>query len=150
MQCGFRPLLKIDKMITTYENCICFLFAKANQKAQAVLKKMLKPYGLTAVQILVIEALWEDEGLTAGELGKRLVLDNATLSGVLDRLAESGWISKEPDATDKRALRISLSAKAKENKSALFQIRETVNDIIMKGFSQEETLLFKRLLKDLR
>ena len=137
-------------MITTYENCICFLFAKANQKSQAILKKMLKPYGLTAVQILVIEALWEDEGLTAGELGKRLVLDNATLSGVLDRLSDAGWISKKPDATDKRALRISLSAKARENKSALFQIRETVNDFIMKGFSQEETLLFKRLLKDLR
>lgn len=137
-------------MINTYEDCICFLFAKANQKAQALLKKTLKPYGLTSVQILILEALWEDEGLTAGDLGKRLVLDNATLSGVLDRLAEAGWISKETDADDKRALRITLSDKAKENQKALFQIRENVNDVILKSLSQEETLLFKRLLKDLR
>ena len=137
-------------MINTYEDCICFLFAKANQKAQALLKKTLKPYGLTAVQILILEALWEDEGLTAGDLGKRLVLDNATLSGVLDRLAEAGWISKETDAEDKRALRITLSDKAKENQSALFHIRENVNNDILKSLSQEETLLFKRLLKDLR
>jgi DNA-binding MarR family transcriptional regulator len=137
-------------MITTYEDCICFLFAKANQKAQALLKQTLKPYGLTAVQILIIEALWEAEGLTAGDLGKRLVLDNATLSGVLDRLAESGWISKETDADDKRALRITLSAKARQHKSALFQIRENVNSAILESLSQEERLLFKRLLKDLR
>lgn len=137
-------------MITSFEDCICFLFAKANQKAQAILKKTLKPYGLTAVQILILEALWEDEGLTAGELAKRLALDNATLSGVLDRLADAGWISKETDAEDKRALRIGLSAKAREHRMALLHIREHVNDTILQSFSQGETLLLKRLLKDLR
>lgn len=137
-------------MIKTYKDCICFLFAKANQKAQAILKKTLKPYGLTPVQILIIEALWEDDGLTAGELGKRLVLDNATLSGVLDRLAEAGWISKATDAEDKRAIRVHLSEKARENQDALFEIRENVNGMILKSFSQEEKLLLKRLLKDLR
>ncbi|WP_300669844.1 MarR family transcriptional regulator [Desulfoluna sp.] len=137
-------------MINSYEDCICFLFAKANQKAQATLKKTLKPYGITAVQILILEALWEDEGLTAGEIGKRLVLDNATTSGVLDRLSEAGWISKETARDDKRALKITLSNKAKEYQGDLFQIRENVNDIVLQSFSQEERLLLKRLLKDLR
>lgn len=137
-------------MIKTYEDCICFLFAKANQKAQALLKQTLKPYGLTAVQILILEALWEDEGLTAGELGKRLVLDNATLSGVLDRLAASGWLTKETDAADKRALKIFLSPKARQHKSDLFQIRENVNTHMLNSLSIEEQLLFKRLLKEMR
>ncbi len=137
-------------MIKTYEDCICFLFAKANQKAQALLKQTLKPYGLTAVQILILEALWEDEGLTAGELGKRLVLDNATLSGVLDRLAASGWLTKETDASDKRALKIFLSPKARQHKGDLFQIRENVNNNMLNSLSIEEQLLFKRLLKEMR
>ncbi|BCS97905.1 hypothetical protein DSLASN_35370 [Desulfoluna limicola] len=137
-------------MIKTYEDCICFLFAKANQKAQALLKQTLKPYGLTAVQILILEALWEDEGITAGELGKRLVLDNATLSGVLDRLAASGWLTKETDTADKRALKIFLSPKARQHKNALFQIRENVNTHMLNSLSIEEQLLFKRLLKEMR
>jgi len=137
-------------MLKTYKDCICFLFAKANQKSQAVLKKMLKPYGLTPVQILILEALWEDDGLTAGDLSKRLVLDNATLSGVLDRLADADWISKETDAEDKRAIRIHLSNKAREYQEDLFQAREHVNETILQSFSQEEKLLLKRLLKDLR
>lgn len=137
-------------MIKTYKDCICFLFAKANQKSQAVLKKMLKPYGLTPVQILILEALWEDDGLTAGDLSKRLILDNATLSGVLDRLADADWISKSTDAEDKRAIRIHLSAKAREYQEDLLQAREHVNETILQSFSQEEKLLLKRLLKDLR
>ena len=102
-------------MIRTYEQCICFLFAKANQKAQAIMKKRLKPYKLTGVQILVLEALWESNNLTAGELARSLTLDNATLSGVLDRLSDAGWVTKETASDDKRAVRVQLSHKAREH-----------------------------------
>ena len=71
--------------MTQYEDCIIFLLAKAYQKAHGNFKEHLLPYGMTPVQHLILETLWEEEGLTASEIGKRLVLDNATLSGVLDR-----------------------------------------------------------------
>jgi len=74
-----------------------FLLGKAYQKAQGIYKHYLQPCGLTPKQLLVLEALFEEESLSAGDLGKRLVLDNATLSGILGRLAESGWLTKSPD-----------------------------------------------------
>lgn len=72
-----------------YTDCIAFLLAKANQKSQSLLKKQLQPYGLTAVQHLILEVVLENEGLTPGEIGKRLISDNATISGVLDRMEEA-------------------------------------------------------------
>ena len=69
----------------SFEDCIVFLLAKAYQKAHGNLKKRLHPYGLTPIQNLILQALQEEDGLSAGDIGKRLVLDNATLSGVLDR-----------------------------------------------------------------
>ncbi len=132
-----------------YEDCIVFLLAKAYQQAHAKLKKRLVAYGLTPVQNAVLDAIRQEEGLSAGEIGKRLVLDSATLSGVLDRLAERQWIIKEVDDVDKRSLKIYLGQKAKELAGEFNEAREEANDEILRDFSLEERVLLKRLLKDL-
>jgi len=134
----------------SFDDCILFLLAKAYQKAHGDFKRRLHAYGLTPIQHLVLEALWDEDGLTAGDIGKRLIFDGATLSGVLDRLAAGGWILKEPDREDKRMLRISLTAKSKELKPKLSAIRNQTNEELLAGFSLEEKVLLKRLLKDIQ
>jgi DNA-binding MarR family transcriptional regulator len=132
-----------------YSDCIVFLLAKAYQKAHGSLKKYLGDFGLTPIQFLVIGALMDKEGVSAGELGKKLVLDSATLSGVLERLAEKGWIVKETDEVDRRSLRIYLGETSKQLSDKLSEQRSKSNDEIMKKLSTEEKILLKRLLKDL-
>jgi DNA-binding MarR family transcriptional regulator len=134
----------------SYEDCIIFLLAKAYQRAHAIHKEQLRPYGLTAVQHLVLGALAMEDGQSAGEIGQKLVLDSATLSGTLDRMAENGWISKETDPNDRRVVRISLTPKAQELARQLHTVRVESNQEFMKGLSMEEKVLLKRLLKDLR
>jgi DNA-binding MarR family transcriptional regulator len=131
-----------------YGDCIVFLLAKASQKSQNLLKNRLKPLGLTSVQALVLEALLEEDGMTAGEIGKRLLLDNATVSGVLDRLADNQWIIKCSDTDDKRVLRVFLATKAKNMESQLVRERDATNDEVLAGFSMEERIVLKRLLRD--
>jgi DNA-binding MarR family transcriptional regulator len=132
----------------SYADCIVFLLAKAYQKSQNDLKLRLKPYGLTSVQALILEVLMEEDGLTAGDIGRRLVLDNATVSGVLDRLAEGGWIEKQVDSNDKRILRIYLAPKTKTKSAELIRRRDLANTSILSGFSTEEKIILKRLLRD--
>ena len=132
-----------------YSDCIVFLLAKAYQKAHSSFKKLLSEYGLTPIQVLIIEALRDEEGVSAGDIGNKLVLDSATLSGVLDRLAEKGWIIKETDAADRRSLRIYLSDMAKEMANPIGEQRQKANDKIMENLSTEEKVLLKRLLKDI-
>ncbi len=132
----------------SYADCIVFLLAKAYQKSQNDLKLRLKPHGLTSVQALILEVLMEEDGLTAGDIGRRLVLDNATVSGVLDRLAEGGWIVKQGDSNDKRILRIYLAPKTKRKSADLIRIRNLANTSVLEGFSTEEKIILKRLLRD--
>ena len=132
----------------SYADCIVFLLAKAYQKSQNDLKLRLKPYGLTSVQALILEVLMEEDGLTAGDIGRRLVLDNATVSGVLDRLVEGGWIEKQVDSNDKRILRIYLAPKTKTKSAELIRMRDLANTSILSGFSTEEKIILKRLLRD--
>jgi len=66
--------------------CYVYLLSKAYQKGHGLVQKRLLPYGLTNIQYVVLELLWHREGLTAGEIGRLLVIDKATLSDVLDRM----------------------------------------------------------------
>lgn len=129
--------------------CMVFLLGKAYQKAHGDFKKRLKPYGLTNIQHLVLEGLWYQEGMTAAELCKLLIMDKATVSGVLERMVETGWIEKRQDPDDGRVQHIYPSEKANQYKSVLIEERKKANRQILKKFSVEEQVLFKRLLRDL-
>ncbi len=133
-----------------YDDCIIFLLAKAYQKAHGDFKKRLQSYGLTPIQHLILEVLWGQDGLSASDIGKKLVLDGATLSGVLDRLAAGGWILKESDTEDKRVLRIYLTPRSKELKPKLSETRDQTNENLLKPFSIEEKVLLKRFLRDMQ
>lgn len=98
---------------------------------------------------LVLEALWNEEGLTAGETARRLALDNATLSGVIDRMTKTGWIVKQADPRDKRAMQIFLTPKATKMKSSILEERRKANEESLSPLSAEEKTFLKRLLKDL-
>ncbi len=130
-------------------DCTIFLLAKAYQQAHGRFKALLKPYGLTNLQHLVLEGLWYQEGQTAAELGHLLVLDKATLSGVLDRMRESGWIEKRRDPDDRRVVRLFPASKADARKAELIALRRDANEALLADFSLEEQVLLKRMLKDL-
>jgi len=114
-----------------------------------MIQTRLEPYGLTNIQYVVLEALWNKEGLSAVELGRALKIDKATLSGVLDRMTEAKWLIKKKDARDRRVLRLSPSGKANRLKEKLIEERKKANEELLSKFTQEERVVLKRLLVDL-
>ena len=139
----------MNKLPNDLPDCMVFLLGKAYQKAHGDFKKRLIPYNLTNLQHLVLEGLWYKQGITAAELGKMLILDKATLSGVLDRMVQAGWIIKKADPDDARFQLISTTKKANDIKEVLLAERKTANHELLRNFSIEEKLLFKRMVKDL-
>jgi DNA-binding MarR family transcriptional regulator len=132
-----------------YEECFVFLLGKAYQRAHGLLKKKLLPFGLTPVQHLILAVLG-DGALAPGEISERTVMDSATLSGVLDRMADAGLVKKEENPEDRRSLRVSITPKARKMMDDLAEQRKAVNEELTSVLSLEEKLLFKRMLKDLK
>jgi DNA-binding MarR family transcriptional regulator len=152
---NFSPTLFVcegvvmSKVSENIPDCTIFLLAKAYQKAHGQFKAKLRPFNLTNLQHLVLEGLWHEQGVTAADLGKLLVLDKATLSGVLERMIASQWIKKELDPDDGRIFRIFTTEKADMLKERLIELRVAANEEMLADFSQEEKMLFKRLLREL-
>ncbi|MCM2358363.1 MAG: MarR family transcriptional regulator [Geobacteraceae bacterium] len=134
----------------SYRDNIVFMIAKAHQRAQSVLKGHLQAFGLTPMQCLFMESLWEEDGLSVGEIGRRIALDTATLAGILDRMVTAGWVRREADPDDGRVARVYLTDKAGSAMTELAASIERTNNELLKSFSMEEKLLFKRFLRDIK
>lgn len=139
----------MTKNAKTPPDCFTFMLAKAYQRAHGHFRKKLEPFGLTNIQHAVLEALWYRDGQTAAELGQMLVLDKATLSGVLVRMQDASWIERHPDPADGRVMRVFPSAQANSLKDEFLNVRKTADTEILSRFSIEERLLLKRFLREL-
>ena len=71
----------------------------------------VKSMGLTESQFDVIATLGNTEGMTCKELGERTLITKGTLTGVLDRMAARGLITRRSDDTDARRTHIALTRK---------------------------------------
>ena len=130
------------------DECISFLAGKAAQTVSRVARERLAPFGITPVQYGVLQVLWERDGLSGAEIGARLVLDSATITGVLDRLETLGLIRRTADSGDRRVNRIRLTAAGRERREPLQAVMDGLNAEIAGGFGAEAETLW-RLLRQL-
>ncbi len=88
---------------------MCFALYAASRATTAAYRRVLDTVGLTYPQYLVLLALWEADGLTVGELGRRLQLDSGTLSPLLRRLASNGLVTRSRPDRDARRVVVRLT-----------------------------------------
>jgi MarR family transcriptional regulator for hemolysin len=86
------------------------------------LDQRLQPLGLSQAKWLVLVHLSRDNGLIQKNLAIRVGVEAPTLVGLLDRMAEDGWITRRESSEDRRSKTVHLTTKAQET---LKQIRGT-------------------------
>jgi len=128
------------------EQQVCFALAIASRSVIALYRPLLEPMGLTHPQYLVMLALWEGEPLRVTELSKLLQLDPGTLSPLLKRLEAAGYIRRERDKHDERALAVSLTEKGRALRDDAERIPPAIVERL--GMPLEELLELHRRLTE--
>ncbi len=95
------------------ENQLCFPLYAAARKVTGLYTPILKPLGLTYTQYIVFLVLWEEDGLTVGEICDRVMLDNGTLSPLLKKMQQAGYVERKRSAKDDRVVVITLTEKGR-------------------------------------
>ncbi len=75
-------------------------------------KRLAKTTGLTAPQILLLQAIRNEGEVTIGELAKQVSLSQATVTTILDRLEVRGLVRRERSQMDKRKVHAHLTDEA--------------------------------------
>ncbi len=92
------------------ENQICFpLYVCAKEIIKAY-KPYLDELDLTYTQYITMMVMWERKRLRVKELGEFLFLDSSTLTPLLKRLEEKGYVSRHRSKEDERDLIVTITA----------------------------------------
>lgn len=133
------------------EDSIGFLMSKCHRKAFQMLKQRLEPYGITPPQFAVMSFLWQREGLiNQNQLGELMGTDNATLSGIIDRLEKADYVKREKNHQDRRSFNLVLTEAGKKIRQEIEPIVREHNKNLVKPLEEEEKATLIRLLKKMR
>lgn len=126
-----------------FRDCLCFQVNRIARKMTRIIQELLAPYRLTTTQFFLLTALYEEDGVLISTLARKVALDRATLTGLLDRMERDDLIARRPDAGDRRAIRIHLTQKAEGLREELTDLYHRNNSSFLSLLTQEERNLFE-------
>lgn len=98
----------------TPDDMLCFALHSSALAVHSAYAPLLQPFGLTYPQYLVLAALASTPDQTVGQLGGVLRLESNTLTPLLKRMQQAGWVSRTRDGHDERVVRLSLTTDGAE------------------------------------
>jgi len=100
-----KPVSKGRKL----SNFLCFAVYSANLAFGRAYKPILDAVGLTYTQYIALVALSEEDDQTVSALGEKLFLESNTLTPILKKLEQLGYIVRQRSSADERQVRVSLT-----------------------------------------
>ena len=139
---NYDELLKLDHQL-------CFPLYAAARQVVSLYTPYLKELGLTYTQYIVFLVLWEKDGIPVGELGRRLYLDNGTLTPLLKKLESAGYVSRSRAKDDERVVTVTLTDQGRELKTKAREIPLKVGSCIALSESEAQAMydLLYKLIK---
>jgi DNA-binding MarR family transcriptional regulator len=119
-----------------------FLLTKIHHLSGRIFSAVLKKYEIDNInpgQGRILFALWQDgDGIPIQEVAKRTALEKSTLTSMLDRLEEAGFIRRVPSSEDRRVVLIELTEKHKALQNLYAKVSKKMTKIFYKGLSSWE------------
>jgi DNA-binding MarR family transcriptional regulator len=103
-------------------------------------------YGITRAQWAVLAKVERFEGMKQSELAEQMEMQPITLTRLVDRLCDNGWIERRGDDTDRRVNRLYLRKAARPLLAKLSGLRSEITETALEGISPADA---SRLLTQL-
>ncbi|HAL63929.1 MAG TPA: MarR family transcriptional regulator [Clostridiales bacterium] len=121
MEYDYREVMKL-------ENQLCFPLYAAARTVTGLYTPFLKQLGLTYTQYIVFLVLWEKDGISVGSLCEKLMLDSGTLTPLLKKMQNAGYVERKRSENDDRVVVINLTEKGKMLQMKAKDIPQKVGD----------------------
>ena len=134
------------------ENQLCFpLYACAKEVVRRY-RPMLDELGITYTQYIAMMALWEYRSVSVKDLGALLCLDSGTLTPLLKKLEEKGFVERSRDIKDERVLIVSVTDAGMELREKALSVPGAIASCIPLSFEDASTLerILRSMMADFR
>jgi MarR family transcriptional regulator, transcriptional regulator for hemolysin len=112
--------------------------------------KQAARYGITRAQWAVLAKVERIEGLKQTELAELLEMQPITLTRLIDKLCDNGWIERRADLTDRRVNRLYLRKAARPLLGKLSGLRSEITATALDGINPSDAHRLLALLESIK
>ena len=112
--------------------------------------KQAARYGITRAQWAVLAKVERTEGLKQTELAELLEMQPITLTRLIDKLCDNGWIERRADLTDRRVNRLYLRKAARPLLGKLSGLRSEITATALDGINPSDAHRLLALLESIK
>jgi len=133
-----------------------FLIGQIHRLGGRAFKRMLQERGIAInpAQGRIMFVLWQKDDIPISELARQTSLGKSTLTSMLDRLEQAGYVRRVPSPHDRRVVLIERTEKDKAFQRQYVQVSEEMTALFYDGFSEAEIETFEgyleRILENLK
>ncbi len=112
-----------------------FTLGEVQRMVRAYADKQAARYGITRAQWAVLAKVERTEGLKQSELAEQMEMQPITLTRLIDKLCDNGWIERRGDETDRRVNRLYLRKAARPLLGKLGGLRSELTATALEGIN---------------
>jgi MarR family transcriptional regulator for hemolysin len=124
-----------------------YRLADNSRQLRRLFDERVRDLGLTGPQARLLLALDHQADENQAFYAERLEVEPITLTRIVDRLEEAGWVERQSDPADRRARILHLTDKSRSIVTRLRASVETLFDDMLGGFDAAEKAVFAALLE---
>ena len=121
-------------------NQLCFPLYACSKEIVKAYKPYLEELDLTYTQYITMMVMWEHKELCVKDVGRYLYLDSGTLTPLLKRLEEKGYITRKRSEKDERDLIVKLTKSGEALKKKAADIPQRVGSCVDLDPQKAQTL----------
>ncbi len=130
------------------ERNIAALMSRALNKMNLKLLELLRDHGINNQHFRIIQVLYDDDGVSVGEISRRLVITHPVVSRILIQMEERSLIRRVPAKKDLRFRMINLTEQGRSMYEDVWPAaREILSDSVRFLPDEEQQELIRLLAK---
>lgn len=123
------------------------LIRLAHQRATSLFQKAFENYTITPTQVAILATLLRHGDLSQINLGRLTAIDTATLSAMMRRLQDNGFIERIASEQDQRVNLVRLTSRGIDFTLEVLPISQKVSDDVLAPLKPRDRQRFLEMLK---
>lgn len=138
-----RSIMASPRFVDDY---LGYLLGQANYALYKDFDAHVRAAGLSSIEWRALAALHDSPPLTIGQLAQEVLSKQPTVTKLVQRMAEQGWVGLQADASDQRCTLVTATASGKRLVKPLVDEARQHEARMLRALGATEKLALRKLL----
>jgi DNA-binding MarR family transcriptional regulator len=141
-----RSIMASPRFVDDY---LGYLLGQANYALYKDFDAQVRAAGLSSIEWRVLATLHDSPPLTVSQLAQQVLSKQPTVTKLVQRMAEQGWVGLQADASDQRCTLVAATAAGKRLVKPLVDEARQHEARMLRALGATEKLALRKLLEKL-